>query len=471
MVELYEEEIKPAKEIKEEPVGITAVPEESVPVVKEESTDLSVVVPPVESEPEATENVPAETQEEKKVDQYINPEEYRTILNMLKEMEEWNKTLTDMTIEHLKNDYALKPQCLLKISSMSYDDIEKLSYEEIKEFFNTYKLDPGRDYNHLCADNLNDAISDMKDIKKSQLDLMESTNEINNLKSESNEVLDDFMKYMYSPKIVEIRERRLRDLKDKAKYEKDEVKRSKMIRMITTMEKNNTMAFIFDRIDSYGEKEIINIMQGFFREPKGSYIIDRYNSKISKYGFKPDTYKLFLNLEENFLPEEYHPFNNIFLFHYMRFIAYSDPYNKEDKLFIQHLTSSLSGLIYHKYENSEMEKSFIDIIKRFDDHFKPYKDFFYENNTTRPNHPVRIENSAKYEADKKAQIIHMLEEIGVTDYDKEASSKELMDYFNTKYNEISSDKAKEKKEEVVTEEKPVTEGVTESVVSTETVTE
>ena len=414
-----------------------------------EEEDETPAETPVE---EVKEETPEESKEDQDAAKAIDPSEYREISNMVKEMEEWNKTLSDFTINSLKNDYGLDPQCLLKVSVMSYEEIDKMPYEDIKKFFDDYRLDKNTDYNPNCADNYDDAHNDMRDIKKSQLDLLETSKEIDNIKKESNEVLDDMINYMYSPKVVEMRQKRLADMKALAAKETDETKKNKILRMIDTMEKNNTMGFIFDRMKSYGKKEVINIMTGFFKDMRGNYVIERFNSKVPKFGFDPNIYKSFFNLEENFLPEEYHPFNNIFLFNYMRFVAYSDPYNKEDKLFVQRMTSAMAGLIYHRYNNVTLEENFINIVKKFDDNFMEYKDFFYENNTTRPNHPVRVQQSAKMEADRKNEMIRLLKEINVTDYDENMSSKELAALFNERYKEYSEAASKKLEEETPEEE-------------------
>ena len=117
-----------------------------------------------------------------------------------------------------------------------------------------------------------------------------------------------------------------------------------------------------------GKKEIDSIKVAYFDKSKGSYIIDKYKAKIKHFGFEEKLFHYFFNIEENFLEEEYHVYNNLFLFIYMRMVAYSDPYDKTEKMYIQSLTSNLANLIYHRFDSTENEKNFLEIIKRVLNH-------------------------------------------------------------------------------------------------------
>ena len=165
---------------------------------------------------------------------------------------------------------------------------------------------------------------------------------------------------------------------------------------------------------------------------------------MPKFGFDVNLYKYFFNLEENFLAKKYHAFNNLFLFCYMRYVAYADPYDKKDKLFVQSITSALANMIYHKFNSTTEEQRFIHTIEKLEDYFMDKYDYFMENNTTRPGHPVREIASAKYEADQKARLMAKMDELGITGYNDSMSAKEMHEFFNNKMDEMLEEQKKER---------------------------
>ena len=134
----------------------------------------------------------------------------------------------------------------------------------------------------------------------------------------------------------------------------------------------------------------------------------------------------------------------------MRFIAYSDPYNKTDKLFVQTLTSTMANLIYHRFASTESERHFIHIVEEFDEKFMDDYDYFMDNNTTRPGHPVRERASKKYESDRKQRLISKMNELGIEGFDSVWSADELQKYLNDELEKINQ-KERESKQVSVTE--------------------
>ena len=372
----------------------------------------------------------------------MSPKDYSVIRDMLKEMEDWNKMLQDETHSILKNNYGLTNFAIFGIIPFTDEKIESMTMEEIKTFIETYKDQNVNNVPEL--ETLEDGIKYMKEVKDLQMNLYAADQETNKLKAESQDILNDYLNYLSSPEVVEARRNRLANMKALAESETDEVKKSQMMSMINSMEQTDTMEFIFKRFTEDTDKESKSVLDAYFDERKGSYVIDRYKKKISKFGFEPDLYKYFFNIEENFLPEKYHAFNNLFLFYYMRFIAYADPYNKTDKLFVQTLTSSLANTIYHKFNSTIEEQKFLNIIERFEDYFMDKYDYFMENNTTRPGHPVREQANAKYEADRKARLIAKMNELKIEGYDENMSAKELQEYFNESIEKMLEEQKQER---------------------------
>ena len=382
----------------------------------------------------------------------VGPKDYSIIRDMLKEMEDWNKMLQDETHSILKNNYGLTNFAIVGIIPFTEEKINSMTMDDVKAFIERYRDHSVNNVPEI--ETVEEAIAFMKEVKDLQMNLYEADQEYNKLKDESNNILNDYLNYLSSPEVVEARKNRLANMKTLAESETDVVKKARMMEMINSMEQTDTMEFIFKRFHDDAVKESKSVLEAFFNERKGSYVIDRYKKKIGKFGFDVNLYKYFFNIEENFLPEKYQAFNNLFLFYYMRFIAYANPDNKTDKLFVQTLTSALANTIYHKFNSTIEEQKFLNIIQRFEDYFMDKYDYFMENNTTRPGHPVREHANAKYEADRKARLIAKMDEMKITGYDENMTSKELQEYFNESIEKMLEEQKQERdsKNVKVTEE-------------------
>ena len=83
--------------------------------------------------------------------------------------------------------------------------------------------------------------------------------------------------------------------------------------------------------------------------------MEKFRIRIKRLGYDENTYKMFFNIEEMFLPEEYYPMNNMFLFVAMRFISYADTNNKNDAMFCSSLLIKMYNLVYHRFSTPEEE--------------------------------------------------------------------------------------------------------------------
>lgn len=379
----------------------------------------------------------------------FNPQDYSVIRDMMKEMDDWNKMLKDETHSILKNNYGLTNFAVLGIIPYTDEKIEAMTLEDVYAFIEKYK---DQSSNVEPIETLEDGIKMMKEVKELQMNLYSAELEASKLKEQSHDILNDYFEYLSSPEVVEARRKRLEKMRELAANETDEYKKHKINKMIDSMEKADNMEFIFKGFYENAERETRLIMEQFFDEKRGSYIIDRYKKRVSKFGFNVDLYKYFFNLEENFLSEKYHAFNNLFLFHYMRYIAYADPYDKTDKLFVQSITSTIANMVYHRFDSKMEEQKFIHVIEKFEEYFMDKYDYFMENNTTRPGHPVREQASAKYEIEQKTRLMAKMDELGITGYDESMSAKEMHEFFNTKMDEMLEAQRKEKEaKSIVTE--------------------
>ena len=114
----------------------------------------------------------------------------------------------------------------------------------------------------------------------------------------------------------------------------------------------------------------------------------------------------------------------------MRMVAYSDPNNKHDKMFVLSLTGALASLIYHKFDGIENEQQFLLVICKTLDHFTEDRETFIECNTTYAKHPVRKKAIALHDERRREALFKSMEKLGIKGYDKEASTEELQEYYN-----------------------------------------
>lgn len=230
--------------------------------------------------------------------------------------------------------------------------------------------------------------------------------------------------------------------------ETDPDKKAKIQKMLNTVRKTEDLSFLTERIVKIGDNEVRNIINTFFHQKRSSLIMDKFRIRIKRLGYDENTYKMFFNIEEMFLPEEYYPMNNMFLFMAMRFISYADTNNKDDALFCSSLLIKMYNLVYHRFSTPEEEAGFIDQIKMVDDYFAPYKETLIEKNATSPNHPARQEAHRENEARLRESLCNAIVAHGekLTDDVVKMDIKELKEYLE----KIVADEKAKKEAEVDT---------------------
>ena len=227
--------------------------------------------------------------------------------------------------------------------------------------------------------------------------------------------------------------------------ETDPDKKAKIQKMLNTVRKTEDLSFLTERIVKIGDNEVRNIINTFFHQKRSSLIMDKFRIRIKRLGYDENTYKMFFNIEEMFLPEEYYPMNNMFLFMAMRFISYADTNNKDDALFCSSLLIKMYNLVYHRFSTPEEEAAFINQIKMVDDYFAPYKETLIEKNVTSPNHPARQEAHRESEARLRESLCNAIVAHGekLTDDVVKMSVKELKEYLEKI---VADEKAKKEAE-------------------------
>ena len=368
----------------------------------------------------------------------------QSIREIMKMARESYNTSLNQTASLMEASYKIAPSFLTDAAKWSTEDFDTMTDEEIQKIYDEYFVG-SEESKLLQAEDIRKDLKACKGLSNSAYEMKKSFKEVQDLYNES---VDEDWKRRNSK---EYRDATLKRISEwKAEIEKmDPVKDARVIRdmrqKIEFMESTITLDFITERI-KHVEREKTTIMRQFFSEREGSYSLDRCKSKSPKFGFDKDWYKFFFNLEENFLPEEYHAFNNLFLFNVMRFIGYQDPYNQKDRGMVQAIISSLTGLVYHKFADAEMENVIISLIKDYDSYFEDQREKFMNDNTTRPNHPVRLEQSKKADADRRNDLFAGMVKFGfdIPENATEMSTHDLQEYFNNKMEEMVSKNTVEK---------------------------
>lgn len=374
----------------------------------------------------------------------FNPKDYKIIVDLIKEMDESYEMIKKTLYNTLHDRYHLNEKVIedsLKYNKYCIDDPEMYSTDEIRNFLIKHQIDTG-DYALVPDEELRNTL---KIVKDSFLILERAKASSDDIKKDSAEILKEYFNYISSSKVDQMREKKLEDLKKANDLETDETYKKKNQEMIDAMEATITYSFMYERLESIGEKEITSILEGYFKEYRGSSIIGKYKNKIKKCGFNETIYTHFFNLEEDFLPEEYAPFNNLFLFIYMRYVSYIDAYDKKDTMKARAITGAIANLIYHKFQNKEKEDEFIELIKKVDNFFIDYKDRFINENTTYKNHPLRIETEHKTEEKKREIILKKLADYDIPVYEgiEDEPIDKLLEYYNRKVQDIKERQLKE----------------------------
>lgn len=373
-----------------------------------------------------------------------SPKDYKIMIDLLNELNEQYKSLKSFYEDYIKKSYNLDPKILNDILPITKADIEGMNIDAMIDFISDYHecgVDGVQNIYEMMAvtsDHPKDDFRDIiMDIKQSSMTIYTQKREMDHIRKESNKVLDEYMNYMSSDVVKKSRMTYLNNLKEAIKKESEEGKIKSMNKMISDIESSQNLSFIFDRFNKFGDKEVNTIADIFFSVHKSSYVMERFKSKISRFGYNENIIQHFLKLEETFLDDHYHPYNNLFLLIYVRMVGHADSYNKTDTLWVNSLTSRISDLIYHR-SSPEDEASFIHILETVLDKFDAcgWYDKFVKDNSTWEGHPDRATLDEQSIKTRKSVLTKKMEELGITGYENIENVVELQEYFESKLNEL-----------------------------------
>lgn len=271
------------------------------------------------------------------------------------------KYLTDDEFEKILHD---KIQTLTK-------DISDMSLEELKEF---NKID---DENTLIEEpNMDD--DTLKEYMQGVFEYMKSSDNFNteidgllkeydHIQEEMNRIVEESIEEQAQGDVIKY----LRDTITKLLNIAKENDNKESITKFETMQLAFDDSFKLNRIfDLYKRIGVGNTK--IESEKKAGYIYNRYKDKMRQLGLKNDLVYL-SNLENKFLPEEYHDRNNLFVFIIMKYISKLSIVNGLDKnndiVFASQITTNLFLLFKNKLKDDDKELLLTN-IKRVLDLFK-----------------------------------------------------------------------------------------------------
>lgn len=272
----------------------------------------------------------------------------------------------------------------------------------------------------------------LRELRKDQLDIKEGDRQVQEIEEEIHQLIDDDVMRKTSKEYSDHLDEKKQELEKELEMTKDEKEKKRIIAQITEIENYKDFKFLFKRIKKYGDKELESIKEGFFDNAKSSYTMNKFRTKLGQLKYDPKIYLSLLNLEEKYLDEKYHVFNNLFLFNVVRYVAYTDTNKKEDRQCVSALISNLLNLVYNKFSSDVVRAGFIHMICDCLDQFEKYRDYFDKENILHPNHPTRIARDEHHEKEVREMIYANLADAGyeVTDEVKALDLPDLRKFYD-----------------------------------------
>jgi hypothetical protein len=271
------------------------------------------------------------------------------------------KYLTDDEFEKILHD---KLQTLTK-------DISDMSLEELREFNkiddeNTLIEEPNMDDDTL-KEYMQGVFEYMKSSDNFNTEIDELLKEYDHIQEEMNRIVEESIEEQAQGDVIKY----LRDTITKLLNIAKENNNKESITKFETMQLAFEDSFKLNRIfDLYKRIGVGNTK--IESEKKAGYIYNKYKDKMRQLELKNDLIYL-SNLENKFLPEEYHDRNNLFVFIIMKYISKLSIVKGLDKnndiVFASQITTNLFLLFKNKLKDEDKELLLTN-IKRVLDLFK-----------------------------------------------------------------------------------------------------
>ena len=363
-------------------------------------------------------------------------QEAKENLNLQKELVERELESEGVLIDELRD--VLDKYPLEKLRTLLENE------ENVKATYDRIKVQVENDPNYI--EEPESQKSWILDAAKNLSDLMESEKEIEDMEKENGNGIKEYHDYMNSTEYEEERlksiERMKKEVEEEKQKEKPEYQKiRKLENEITLKESRYTLSFIESKYLT-----VDKITDAFFTNQKSDYMMRKFIDKCKQIHMDPRIYHYFFSIEEKYLEEKYHPFNNLYLFRVMQFISHADAHQRENQ--IRMIISTLSNLIFDSFVSEDAKNTFLDSIRKFLDQFidAGKTEEFMEKNILRPGHEYRIEKEKEREKEARKSIYEMSLKNGWVEDTKsleELPYEELVKFVNKKQEEEEAAKKEE----------------------------
>ena len=374
----------------------------------------------------------------------MNANEIKSITMLIDEAKESAKMQRDLITDDLR-ERGINVIVLEDLVKNQAEDFE-LTDAIVSEYFD--KISTGE--NEVAEEDRKEYVDyAIKSIK----DLISTDNDLEKLTEEANGEIKSYADYICSEAYDKHRMNNIEMWKTMLAREKNPMKARKLTKAIYIAENRYTLAFMFERLNNPAthEKEKRALVESFFSDSRSNYTLHKFGDKCKQFGFSRDLYKYLLDLEERYLEEKYHVFNNFFLFSAIRFIGHCvDDEINEAKEIVQ----CMLNLVYSRFYSEDVKETFLNAIRAFLDNFEDDREAFNEKNILHPGHPYRIAREKVREANLREKLYSDMQSklglkiIEVKDELDKMSIGDLMRYYEEKKKETE---ASDKKADVETD--------------------
>lgn len=363
----------------------------------------------------------------------------------------------------LQARYGVSERQIQLMSEIEESVVESLTYQNLmSDYLSALELDMAflqnaRKKTYMTDMSTLDFTKYMiRDVKKEMETVLDSKIRMDSIDEDIHKVKSNYIDFVHSDQFYARKKKHLEELKEASEKETDETIRKDLQKKLQFIENLDSGRFLVERLETLGEKEVDRLKNLFFSNSLGEFTMKKFSSACKKFKLDPSIHNHFLNLEEMFLPEPYHPFNNMFLFVAISFISFADDRRKDEVAYVSKLVNNLVFLIQHKFPSDNEKDRFLQLIQEIDDYFLPFAEEYKEKNITWKSHPRRMEAGERAERRRRDRILQKLKLRGI-EADPSLDSITLQNMLDDAINASANERRKHIQKEDEDEKKPVEE--------------
>lgn len=258
------------------------------------------------------------------------------------------------------------------VESLTVKQIEEMTGDEVLAFNNyeegyCYVEEPDFETKEELVEYIRSVLIFLVQSYEYSIELEKEIEELNNITDEMNETIRNYFDVEENTSSVEIIEKAILDALDKAQETGDISKYNNVLSTLDTFNETFNLKRIKDLYKTLNPENL----KLDASSDRSVTIYKNYLKVQQKLGSQYDLIKV-ANLEQRFLPEEYHNLNNLFIIAVIKYISKSMKdgyYSSDTAFFVSQLTTNLFLLHLDKlpeqYKNTLLEniKEFLDMFK------------------------------------------------------------------------------------------------------------